>query len=291
MNRTPIIAALSSLLLATAAHAAIPVVLYDGSDTINPNKTLAQSPWNWTYGATPDTRATNPNKPESATVSAAAGVTTLNSTHLVASPVITDITAGFNISNASPFFGNANMPVLDPTGGFKLDFNVAVTAETAGDTTLHTDVADRAGFSVIVLTSNATGVEIGFRQNQIFTQTHDFHQATGTEINSLVSTTAMSSYELAIAGGNYTLTQNGSLVLSGSLRTYDAIAGAALPGSAPNDNVYHQQNYIFMGDDTTARSATVNIAYVALNPIPEPTSLTLLALGATGLLARRTRRA
>jgi len=99
---------------------------------------------------------------------------------------------------------------------------------------------------------------------------------THAEETAFDTTDSLTEYVLAIAGNSYTLSADGSPVLTGPLRDYP---DAAHP-------VYGLTNFLFFGDDTgsaAARIELVSIEVLTGTAIPEPSSVVLGLLA--GLLA------
>ena len=125
---------------------------------------------------------------------------------------------------------------------------------------------NRAGFSLLVLSSDLQGIELGFWTHEIWAQEGGrenlFKHAEGIAFD---TTASLITYELQIAGDQYTLLADGLPLLSGPLRDYTAFEGFIDP--------YETPNLLFLGDDSTTSRAKVNIAYVALETtsIPTPT--------------------
>ena len=162
---------------------------------------------------------------------------------------------------------NSAFPTLDPANGFALDFELEVLSESHSST-------DRAGFSVIMLGDDNRGVELGFWSNSIFAQEVGFNAAESVAYATMGSET---DYQLKIVGANYTLSANGTDILSGATRDY---SGFGVP--------YSLKNYLFLGDDTTSAEASVNLGNVTLTSVPEPSAFVLLAVIGTVLaLIRR----
>jgi len=161
---------------------------------------------------------------------------------------------------------NSNFPTLNSTNGFVLSFDLKVLSESH-------DNENRAGFSVILLDSNHLGVELGFWAPiqaglghvwaQSLSGTNFVH---GEDVG--FDTGSTTHYDLGIQGGTYQLFANGNPILNGNTRDY-------LPGDASPDP-YGLNNYLFVGDDTT--NATASIELSSLSIVPEPGSA-LLMLG------------
>ena len=171
------------------------------------------------------------------------------------------------LSRTSPF--NPLPSVLDRATGFEIGFTSLVQSES------HTSV-NRAGFSIVAISNDLKGIELGFWTNQISAQEVGFTFAENVGFD----TTSFKNYALQISGNNYNLLANGSSILTGTLRDY---SGFGFP--------YNQANFLFLGDDTTSAQGVSKISSVSLiAPIPEPTSGVVLVAGFIGLLSTRRRR-
>ena len=231
--------------LASSAGAS---VLYDGAMNTLP---AAQD---WLY-------ATDPVIGASATQSAGGGVTTLDTT-----PDVLDH-AGYFAGTTHP-----GLTALDRTGdGFTLSFTLALLSE------LHVS-NDRAGLSILVLTSDLQAIELGFWADSVWAQSTAFTRAEATAPG--FTTAAATEYDLAVLGDNYNLYADDVLILSGPLRSY--YLTAAHP-------IYGLPNLLFLGDDTTSAKGEFELARVEFldEAIPEPATMSLLALGAMAVLKRR----
>jgi hypothetical protein len=219
-----LLAALAVALLAmpgTPATAAT-TTLYDGA-----------------LGGTPNTQGflylTDPGPPQSsASQSFANGATTLTS-------LVNNDKAGYF----------AGAPQLNRTNGYSVRFTVQVLDEAH-------DNNKRAGFSVIVLSSDRRGIELGFWENEIWAQSGaDFTHAEGAALN---TTAALTTYDLTIVGDSYSLS-SGTAILSGPLRDYSSFGWP-----------YTTPNFVFLGDDTTSAGGQIRLAYVAIETSIPPTS-------------------
>ncbi len=177
---------------------------------------------------------------------------------------------------------NSSFPaVLDNNAGYTLSFTVRVNSQTNAS-------PYRAGFSAIVLGSDNKGIEIGFRNTDIFSQNDASFSSIGEQKTNIGSTlNTFTTYDLNVLGGSnagqYTLTSGTDTLLSGSLRDYTAAA------ISPLTAVYAKPNFIFFGDDTTSAGASVDIQRISLTTnvasVPEPSSLLGIGL-AIGFGAR-----
>ncbi|MEM1108816.1 MAG: hypothetical protein AAGH99_09025 [Planctomycetota bacterium] len=177
-------------------------------------------------------------------------------------------------------------PALDRTSGYSLSFDLRLDAET--------HVSDnRAGLSVIVISSDLQGIELGFWEDAIFAYDTDGSTGftRGETVNRQVVTpfpgsTESTLYDLVVAGSAYSLFANDELVLEGSLRDY-----SGFPGTGPLNlvNPYDKPDLIFIGDDTSQAGSAFLLGDVVLT-IPEPSGLMALGVLALGVMtSRRTR--
>jgi hypothetical protein len=182
------------------------------------------------------------------------------------------IQAGF--SNHSVFTGqpvNPAFPALDRAAGFTVRLeDLRILSET------HASI-DRAGTSLIVLAGDKRGIEVGFWEGLVFAQNDSPLFTHGEQAG--FNTNAAHDYDLRIQGSTYTLLADGNPILTGPLRDYAAFTGFPDP--------YELPNFIFLGDDTGSASAAARFAGISVTVVPEPASLSLLAVAATALLVRR----
>ena len=178
-------------------------------------------------------------------------------------------------SNAASTEG---FPSLDRTAGFQLDFTIQVESESHSSN-------HRAGFSIIVLSEDARGIELAFWENEIWTQNDE---ATGGlfthgEGASFPTTSGPINYQLLIIGDTYTLAADGTTILNGPLRDYSKFEGFPDPSQSPN--------FLFLGDDTTSAQARIRLSHLSVTgteraaptmdatpsnsptPIPSPTAV------------------
>jgi hypothetical protein len=240
------------LVVLLVGQAQAELILYDGALNTTPDQQ------GWAY-------LTSPLFGAEATQSASGGRTTLDTT-----PDAAEM-AGYFLGG--PFGSPALAPVLDRLSGFSLSFDARLDAESHAS-------GDRAGFSVIVLSSDRLGIELGFWSDEVWAQADDPLFAHG-EGAALDTTRALARYELRVLGTAYTLSADGVPLLSGALRDYTAFAGFPDPYEIPN--------LLFLGDNTSSASARVEIARVSVSfaAVPEPSSLMLLIPCLAGLRRRR----
>lgn len=195
---------------------------------------------------------------------------------LVADGVVLDSTtiAAPNENDGQVGFANSLPPLILPgtalerAAGFALNFDLRVDFESHASN-------DRAGFSVIVVSSDLRGIELGFWADEVWAQNwapgDEFTHGEGAAFD---TTAALTTYSLGILDNSYTLSVAGSPLLSGVLRDYSA---AGVP--------YEVANFVFFGDDTTRARAIVTLGGIAF--VPLPASLVLLLPALAGLLTRR----
>lgn len=152
-----------------------------------------------------------------------------------------------------------NMPELDRQAGFTLRLTMQVEREEHAS-------FDRAGVSLILLGSDARGIELGFWNNQIWTQEDDgdllFTHGEGTVFD---TTADLITYDIAIEADTYKIWADGVPTLSGSVRDYSAFDGPIDP--------YETPNFLFIGDNTRSAMARFGLTYVALDiNTPPPTA-------------------
>ncbi len=156
---------------------------------------------------------------------------------------------------------------LDRETGFvvRIDLRIAVEAHNARDDN-GDGVFDRAGFSLIVISSDLLGLELAFWEDEVWAYDDDsaspadlFTHAEGAALD---TTAAMTAYELFVHGDRYTLHAGGQPVLCGPLRDYSAFSGSP--------DVYETPSFIFFGDDTASAESRAEIAFLSIEPAPAP---------------------
>jgi len=151
---------------------------------------------------------------------------------------------------------------LDRETGYTLRFTTHLLSES------HTG-PDRAGFSVIALSSDLQGIELGFWEDEIWAQEGGlspnlFTHAEGAAFD---TTAGLIPYELTILGNTYALATGSTAILSGTLRDYTAFNGFPDP--------YETPNLVFLGDDTTSAQASIRISSVQVITDNAPASRTV----------------
>ena len=181
---------------------------------------------------------------------------------------------------------NPSFPTLNRQQGYTLSF----TAQILSQFNDGINGNDRAGFSVIAISDDRKGIEIGFRSSDIFAQSDSplFKEDESNEapiIESLL--TNLTTYDLNVLGNSYTLSSGNTNILTGSLRDYTSATGLGT-------DVYETPNFIFFGDNTTSARADVNFQFASITTntttattTPESSNLlslfTLMGLGILGM--------
>ncbi len=271
----PIALTLMMVAGAGAANAAT-VTLYDGS-----------------LNTAPGSQGWSSNVPAGATQTVSGGTTTLDSTSSDA------LQAGY---------ARLGVPFGNRVAGYTLRFDVQVLAEdhtTSGTADNNSDgIGDRAGFSIIALGSDRTGIELSFWRADVVTTDRIWAQnegaqkppPTGTRFTHGEGTpfnpgTALTRYDLSFLNSTYSLYANAdysSSILTGAVRDYQN-------EGAP----YNIPNFFFMGDNTTSANGSFRVSRVDVTdapitptgPVPVPfefsPTIGLLGLGAWGLWQHR----
>lgn len=169
-----------------------------------------------------------------------------------------------NQADAAGYFANPSaIPALERQRGYQLFFTMQIVAEYHADSDKDGDGrGDRAGFSVLVLSSDTKGIELGFWDDRIWAQEQGAAEPpagtlfTHAESAPFDTASRMIAYTLAVRGEQYHLSSADATILRGQLRDYTAFEGPVNP--------YRTPNFIFLGDDTGSARALIRLAYVAL---------------------------
>jgi len=153
----------------------------------------------------------------------------------------------------------ATWPVLDRVAGFALRAEVELLAEQ------HTG-EERAGLSVIVLSSDRRGVEIGLWEGAVWMQNGGTAPTLFTRGETwampVVNTTLR--LKVVVKGEGVVVLANGRPVLGGAVRDYTAFVPSGLPF-----NPYTTPNFVFIGDNTSRGAARFRLGRVeVVRPAP-----------------------
>jgi len=185
-----------------------------------------------------------------------------------------------------------NMPVLNRTPGFRVNFGAQIDAEDHSSPGSHSNgdgISDRSGFSVIILSSDSYGAEIAFWEDEIWTQMDNilplFTHSTNSDSVSYITTNTVTDYSVEFINDDYYIFADGSLILTGAVKFYAGWNGGTFPDNYP----YGEENFIFFGDDSTTTRARGKISYVNIEPlIPEPNFLWIMTVLCALLRKRNT---
>lgn len=193
-------------------------------------------------------------------------------------------------SNYSPLSSNYyntttfNSSTLDQTTGYTINFTVNLDTVTNYTTTPN----PRAAFSIIAISGDKKGIEIGFRTDEIFAQSNNFTSQAQT---GLFTTTSPTAYKLTVFADNYSLSSNGTPIIYGALQNY--VFNPTLSSPPLPFNPYTTSSFLFFGDDTGQESGTFTLGSVNLDTTPIPFEFSptygLLAIG-TGLAIKNWRK-
>jgi hypothetical protein len=167
--------------------------------------------------------------------------------------------------DSAGYFANPReIPALDRRRGYALRFTVQLVEEFHGDSDKDGDgQGDRAGFSVIALSDDLKGIELGFWPDEVWAQEQGAAEPpagklfTRAEHAPFDTAGRLVAYTLAIHADAYEISSEGGTILGGRLRDYTAFEGPVNP--------YRTPNFIFLGDDTSSARAKIRLARVALS--------------------------
>jgi hypothetical protein len=254
---------------------AVTINLYDGSSGVTPNN--VPNPYLKFSNIRGDS-----NFPASSQT-ADGGVTTLNTNGSLAN---LGGYSNYDLVNLDSFV-NPLFPILDRNAGYTLSFTMKLNSQTGNN-------VNRAGFNALILGNDQKGIEIGFRNSDIFAYNNDNSFSRGDQnsnLNGILSN--LNTYDLNVLGNNYTLKNGSNTLLAGSLRDYtDAAANTNNPLIA---GIYETPNFLFLGDDRTAAGTSVDIKNISLTTtsVPEPSSMAgvAVAIGCGAMFKRKLRKA
>ncbi|MGG6265144.1 choice-of-anchor Y domain-containing protein [Leptolyngbya sp. AN03gr2] len=245
------------LLISSASASALTTVLYNGA-----------------AGTTPD-------------VQGWARPSTLGSQSLSGGGTLLDTTADFNIADGYAWTNTT----LNRATGFNIRFDLQLLSESrngSASNNVGTDTSDdRAGLSILVLSSDTRGIEFGFWTDRIWaqedglvkadpiTRTNPATSPTGTRFSqaegvAFDTQSSMNQFDLTILGNSYILFANGNYsvpIRTGRLRDYRP-EFAAFPSLATA--AYNTPNLIFIGDNTTSARGSFQLNQVAYSSTPIP---------------------
>ncbi len=194
--------------------------------------------------------------------------------------------------SANPFNGSSphpQMPVLDRLLGYTISFDLQVVSEGHATRDDNGDTKDdRAGFSVIAISQDLLGLELGFFEDRIWA-----YAAAGEGANSLFTqaegvafdtTLELTHFDLTVQGNSYRLSDGVSELLTGTLRNYNPSGVNVLI------NPYDNPSFLFLGDDTSSADSHVLLGSISVTTVPEPSTFALMLFATGGLVSFGLRR-
>jgi len=156
---------------------------------------------------------------------------------------------------------------LNQATGYTITFTVSLSNVFDGSS----PAAPRAAFSVIAVSSDKKGIEIGFRPTAIFSQSASFGTESETSLSLIsIDTSISKDYTLTVFNDTYSLSlsSSGTSIINGALKNYvfnPASSDPPLPF-----NPYTTSSFLFFGDDTGKASGTFTLGNVTLDTTPVP---------------------
>ena len=161
---------------------------------------------------------------------------------------ILDTTA--NQRELAGYFGNIQQPILlERNQGFSIQLNLQVIEEYHASNY-------RAGFSVIILSNDALGLELAFWENEIWVYDEQFQRAERFSIN---TTKQLRLYSIEFLEDEYTIYIDNQIALQGPVRDY---SDNPLPPNYPA--IYSVPNFIFFGNNTSRASSKTLISQIVV---------------------------
>jgi len=206
-------------------------------------------------------------------VTLGAGVPGSSGTQALAGGVLTQDSTPAGLATYGNF--KTSPLTLDTATGFTLDFSLKVLSESH-----HAD-GQRAGFSLLFIGNDPKkSLELAFWTDKIWAYGLSGLSFTNSNQTAFDTQSTLTSYSLKVTNHQFSLFSGGSTLLSGALADYTPYAAVAPPATS----VYAQSNLLFFGDDSTRAAAQVQIGQITLTPVPEPSSLMLMACGGLAVL-------
>ena len=186
------------------------------------------------------------------------------------------------------------MPVLNIADGFEVSFSLQILSESHNMSRDDNNdgLLDRAGFSVLILSTDLRGIEIAFFIDKIWAYEDDKTNAgdkfTQAE-NAVFDTTKFVRYKLVGSEGGYSLFADGVNILSGHWRTYHP------SGVDPFKNPYDNPSSLFFADNTQSAASDILLGDISVeigpfpapHLVPIPISMLVILNGALLIIASR----
>ena len=193
--------------------------------------------------------------------------------------------SNYNLSTGN-YLSTFDASTLNRNDGYRITFTVSLSGASSHNST---STSDRAPFSIIAISSNdKQGIEIGFRVDEIFSQSSNFGALSESSSTSsiTVNPTSLATYILTVYRDKYLLNFSDNLetpIIQGDLKQYDFAPISSSPSLPNSFNPYQTESFIFLGDTTSEASGTFTLGKVDLDLTPVPFEFSptygLLALG------------
>ena len=131
--------------------------------------------------------------------------------------------------------------ILDRQRGYRIGFTLRILSERR-------TAPSQAGFSLIALSDDLLGIDLGFGADEIFARTSELERAEENRAIPFRIDTQYADFEMDIRENEYRLSANGEEILAGSLQNY---SDAGEPYTVPN--------LLFFGDNAESAGASVNL--------------------------------
>ncbi|MCH8569004.1 MAG: T9SS type A sorting domain-containing protein [Balneolales bacterium] len=165
---------------------------------------------------------------------------TQNGVHYLDTSVESSLQAGY--LNNFLFTNHPGIKVLDRESGYGFGMRLRLISEEATS-------PFRAGFSVIILSDDSKGIEIGFKADEVWGYDENFIP---DERQDFDVTSDMTDWSVFVMGDSYSVYADDELILSGPLRDYTE---SGWP--------YTRRNFIFWGDNTTSASSISEVSRIS----------------------------
>ena len=131
--------------------------------------------------------------------------------------------------------------ILDRQRGYRIGFTLRILSERRA-------VPSQAGFSLIALSDDLLGIDLGFGAGEIFARTYELERAEENRALPFRIDTQYADFEMDIRENEYRLSANGEEILAGSLQNYSDVG-----------EPYTVPNLLFFGDNAESAGASVNL--------------------------------
>ncbi len=155
-----------------------------------------------------------------------------------------------DLTETAGYFGNVQQSLnFDRNKGFSFHIELQIIQE------YHTS-DNRAGFSVILLSEDARGIELAFWEDYIWVYDEHFLKTERFTIN---TTDRLRRFSVEISGDNYSIFIDDNFALNGPVRDYSDFP---MPDNYPN--IYGTPNFFFFGNNTSRAASKTAISRVSV---------------------------